>query len=151
MPKLIDLTGQHFGHLTVIKRAPTQLSAGSQAKTMWDCYCDCGKTVDISSQELRSGNTRSCGHDRLSGFKRYIKKHMEETPGTNIHQLTDKPAVTNKTGYRNISIAYRSGVKYYRVSIQFKRKQYGHMVKTLDEALKVREELRKKYWPNYKQ
>lgn len=86
----------------------------------------------------------------MNGIKRYIKQHMEETPGTNLHQLKDKVPVNSKTGYRNISIRYKSGVKYYRVSIQFKGKQHSHMVRTLDEALKAREALRKKYWPNYK-
>lgn len=150
MPKLIDLTGQHFGHLTVLHRAPNRLSKGGFPKVYWHCLCDCGREVDLSAQELRSDSTRSCGHDRMSGLKRYIKEHMEETPGTNIHQLNDRPPITNKTGYRNISITHRSGVKYYRVAIQVKRKQYAHIVRTLDEALKVREELRQKYWPNYK-
>lgn len=149
MPKLIDLTGKQFGHLTVVKRAPTRVSSGGQPRTMWHCQCDCGRAADISSQDLRSGKVRSCGHDRLSGIKKYTEQHMKETPGTNVHQLSDRPASTNTSGYRNISTTYRNGVKYYRVNIQYKGKQYGHMVRTLDETLKVREELRSKYWPNY--
>lgn len=75
---------------------------------------------------------------------------MAETPGTNIHQLNDRPPVTNKTGYRNISTVIRNGTKFYRVAIQFKGKQHSQNVRTLAEALKVRETLRQKYWPNYK-
>lgn len=45
---------------------------------------------------------------------------MEETPGTNLHQLKDKVPVNSKTGYRNISTVIRSGTKFYRVAIQFK-------------------------------
>lgn len=75
---------------------------------------------------------------------------MEETPGTNLHQLKDKVPVNSKTGYRNISTVIRSGTKFYRVAIQFKGKQHSHNVRTLAEDLKVREALRQKYWPNYK-
>ncbi|GED91576.1 hypothetical protein LBSG162_06810 [Lentilactobacillus buchneri subsp. silagei] len=86
----------------------------------------------------------------MNGIKRYIKQHMEETPGTNLHQLKDKVPVNSKTGYRNISTVIRSGTKFYRVAIQFKGKQHSQNVRTLAEDLKVREALRQKYWPNYK-
>ena len=58
MGKLIDLTGQRFGRLTVIKRAGIS-KHGQSAK--WVCQCDCGKTTVVGSYELRSGNTKSCG------------------------------------------------------------------------------------------
>ena len=37
--KLIDLTGQRFGKLTVIKRAE---NAKSNTSPRWLCHCDCG-------------------------------------------------------------------------------------------------------------
>ena len=40
MPKFIDLTGQKFGRLTVIDRAPNKNS-----RTAWNCLCDCGNRV----------------------------------------------------------------------------------------------------------
>lgn len=53
---LIDLTGQRFGRLTVIKRAENK-----SGDTRWECLCDCGKTTVVRSQYLRGGNTKSCG------------------------------------------------------------------------------------------
>lgn len=55
--KLIDLTGQKFGRLTVIERAPTK-----NKRTMWKCVCNCkDKTVCIvNGESLRSGKTKSC-------------------------------------------------------------------------------------------
>jgi hypothetical protein len=38
MPKFIDLTGQKFGRLMVIKRAPNKNN-----RTAWLCECECGK------------------------------------------------------------------------------------------------------------
>ena len=37
MPKLVDLTGQRFGKLTVLKKAPSR-----NGKVYWLCQCDCG-------------------------------------------------------------------------------------------------------------
>ena len=54
---LIDLTGKRFGKLTVIERTQNDLSYGSK----WLCRCDCGNTVVVLSNNLRRGNTRSCG------------------------------------------------------------------------------------------
>ena len=57
MSKLIDLSGQRFGLLTVIER--DGLSANKHAT--WLCKCDCGNTVVCMSCNLISGKTKSCG------------------------------------------------------------------------------------------
>ena len=58
MPPLKDLTGQKFGHLTIIKRAPNK-----GKHVAWECKCDCGKTVEIRGNNLTRKNDRttSCG------------------------------------------------------------------------------------------
>lgn len=56
--RLIDLTGQHFGRLTVIKRVE---SSGKHKRGMWLCKCECGKEIIVASDKLRSGHTKSCG------------------------------------------------------------------------------------------
>ncbi len=57
MGKLIDLTGQRFGKLTVIER-----SANSKdGKAYWKCKCDCGKETIVRSSNLRGGQVQSCG------------------------------------------------------------------------------------------
>lgn len=56
MPKFIDLTSVKFHRLTVIKR-----SASKGKGAFWECLCDCGKTITVFGQSLRTGNTRSCG------------------------------------------------------------------------------------------
>ena len=59
--KIIDLTGQRFGKLTVIERADDYVTPSGYKKIMWKCVCDCGNTVITSRGNLRSGHTRSCG------------------------------------------------------------------------------------------
>lgn len=52
----IDLTGQRFGKLVVIKRADNH-----GRRTAWLCLCDCGTEKVVIAESLRSGNTKSCG------------------------------------------------------------------------------------------
>lgn len=57
MGKLIDLTGQKFGKLTVLQRAPYCKSG----HIYWTCWCECGNIKDICGNNLRNGVTTSCG------------------------------------------------------------------------------------------
>lgn len=58
MSKMIDLTGQRFGRLTVIEKAPKQKGC---TNAVWLCKCDCGNEVIIRSVSLRKGKSLSCG------------------------------------------------------------------------------------------
>lgn len=51
-----DLSGQRFGRLVVLERAPND-----GRRTMFRCICDCGNEVIVRAENLKSGNTRSCG------------------------------------------------------------------------------------------
>ena len=57
MPTLIDLAGQRFGRLTVMRC----VRRGGGRHVLWLCRCDCGRVAHVSSDSLRSGGTRSCG------------------------------------------------------------------------------------------
>lgn len=50
-----NITGQKFTRLLVMS-----LNAGSK-KRLWNCLCDCGKTITATTNSLLSGNTSSCG------------------------------------------------------------------------------------------
>lgn len=52
----LDLTGDKYGMLTVLGRAP---DTGGQAA--WRCQCDCGNETVVRMCDLRTGHTRSCG------------------------------------------------------------------------------------------
>ena len=59
--KLIDLTGQVYGRLTVIKRVDDYISPSGDRKVQWLCKCKCGKEVIVTGNNLRKGNSKSCG------------------------------------------------------------------------------------------
>jgi hypothetical protein len=52
--------GDSFGRLTVIRRAPRNEAAKNRA-VRWACRCACGAEVDVRSDQLRGGITKSCG------------------------------------------------------------------------------------------
>ena len=58
-----DLTGQNFGYLTVLKKAPFYSKNNT---TMWECQCICGKKINVQRNNLLSGNTVSCGCKKMS-------------------------------------------------------------------------------------
>ena len=56
MRKTIDLTGQKFGRLTVIKKV------NQIGKTKWLCQCECGNTKEVYAYNLIGCScTQSCG------------------------------------------------------------------------------------------
>lgn len=139
-----NLIGKHFGHLTVIAKSNRR---GTQHEYLWVCQCDCGKKVLESTSMLNSGQATSCGHVRLERSK----KNLQFTESRHQKQLNDRLPVTNTSGYKNImKVTLKSGATRYRVSVVYDHKQHSKQVETLKEALKVRETLRKKWWPNYK-
>ena len=57
MPKSSDLTGKIFNRLTVIKKADIKKSN----RLTWHCKCECGNEIDVITNHLTSGHTKSCG------------------------------------------------------------------------------------------
>ena len=57
MPRRIDLTGQRFGRLVVLRYA----GRSQGKKNLWFCKCDCGNEKIVAIDKLNSGNTKSCG------------------------------------------------------------------------------------------
>lgn len=57
MGKFIDIIGQKFGRLLVIKLA----QRGNRNRIRWLCRCDCSKEKIVYSDHLKNGSTKSCG------------------------------------------------------------------------------------------
>ena len=63
--KIIDLTNQVFGDLTVISRAENN----SDNKAQWLCQCICGNTRIVLGKKLRSREITHCGCKRKTTAK----------------------------------------------------------------------------------
>lgn len=57
MPKLYDLKDKEFNFLQVIEKCEN--SMGNQI--YWKCKCVCGKEINVTTRNLRSGKVKSCG------------------------------------------------------------------------------------------
>jgi hypothetical protein len=57
MPALIDITGHHYGRLTVINISHHD----RRGHILWACRCDCGTKAIVRRGDLQQGRTRSCG------------------------------------------------------------------------------------------
>ena len=69
-----DLTGQRFGHLTVLQQNEQNYV---NKHTLWDCQCDCGNIIQVDASRLISGHTQSCGCIRISHGEEKIKNILD--------------------------------------------------------------------------
>lgn len=56
MRDIVNLVGNKYGRLTVISFAGIK-----HKQAAWNCLCECGRLTVVCSQNLKRGNTRSCG------------------------------------------------------------------------------------------
>jgi hypothetical protein len=69
--RLIDITSQKFGKLTVVSRAAN--TPTGQAR--WNCLCDCGNSHVVTSQVIRSKISQSCGCLNLEVLSKRKRTH----------------------------------------------------------------------------
>lgn len=105
---IIDLTGQKFGRLTVIKQS-VKIARGGNIK--WECVCDCGKAISTTSYSLRIKNTKSCG---------CLK----------IERLIERSILPENEGlFREFFLRYRFGADQRGFSFNLTRPFFDKMVK----------------------
>lgn len=61
MPKIIDITNNIYGRLTVDKLSTPRPGVDWYGHTYWDCTCTCGSYVRARKDTLVTGRTTSCG------------------------------------------------------------------------------------------
>lgn len=58
----VDLTGQRFENLLVKEIGPViKTGKDKKKRRTWKCLCDCGQITYVTTGDLVSGNTKSCG------------------------------------------------------------------------------------------
>lgn len=84
MAKLIDLAGQRFNRLTVIKRAENKIKGRG---AYWLCQCDCGRKVVVRGSALKT-STKSCGclHSEMSR-QRVLKRSKHNMAYTRLYKI----------------------------------------------------------------
>lgn len=102
MGKMIDITGQIFGKLTVIENAGKL----DGRRYFWKCQCECGNLIVKPGASLRSGNTKSCGCGKYDGLKKYNTQQTTDTlimNGTKFGKLKVLEPIGYKPQYKGAS------------------------------------------------
>lgn len=90
--KLINLTGQRFGSLTVIDRAPNK-----KKQPAWLCQCECGTYTEVMGCNLRKeGGTRSCGCCSSSSGEKTISELLTKNSIPFIREYKFKDCLSKK-------------------------------------------------------
>ena len=99
MANFIDLTGQKFSRLVVLKRVYKK----NNTRTFWECECSCGNKTVVEGANLKNGNTKSCGCINKEKIGAVNKTHGKaRTPLYNVY-LSMKARCNNQKdqAYKN--------------------------------------------------
>ncbi len=72
----LDLRGQTFHYLTVIAKAQ---KLGNHIR--WNCLCRCGAETTVSTSDLRSNHTKSCGCWNVEVHTKRLTTHGDNRKG----------------------------------------------------------------------
>ena len=84
MGRFIDLTGQRFCRLIVVKREENI----KKGVTRWRCKCDCGNEIITTTTALKTGGCKSCGCLHVESARKQglaSKKHGDV--GTRLYRI----------------------------------------------------------------
>lgn len=103
LPKALDLTNQRYGRLVVTGFDKINKNSSGKSIRYWNCQCDCGNTVSVSTQNLRNGNTLSCGCYKREKVSHANYKHgQRKTRLYNIWNSMKKRCYnSNHQNYKN--------------------------------------------------
>ena len=154
MGRKIDLTGQRFGRLVVIRDSGERKNGQG---VIWECKCDCGEISVVYSMSLRNGDTKSCGclHKEVVSKKMKTKSCHEKTieakkgkdlvEGTSLSSLTQKANSKNTSGQKGVH--WDKATKRWISRIKFKGKHiYLGRYADKQDAIDARLEAEEKYF-----
>jgi hypothetical protein len=81
----MDLTGERYGRLVVMRSDGVHRYPSGQTARWWMCQCDCGNLARVRDRTLRSGLTRSCGCLRSELARERAAKRNRETRPARTH------------------------------------------------------------------
>lgn len=103
MAKVLNIIGQKFGRLTVIKRVDNS----KQGKSRWLCKCECGVEKIIVGGNLKNGSVQSC--------KCLQRERLKDAIGL-------IPGLSNM---RELIISYKKSAKRRRIKYNLSEKQFS--------------------------
>jgi hypothetical protein len=104
MPPVKIEIGQKINYLTFLSKAPRKIGKTGLVYTQWNCLCDCGNNVIVTTKEIGKGR-KCCGCSTIIGkfklspeaklFSRKIKIYKRHAEDHNrVFELTDEECET---------------------------------------------------------
>ncbi len=148
----VDLTNQKFGKLTVIGKDPVQYRMPSGELTRrWICRCDCGNQVTVHHSHLLSGNTKSCGCERIKKSTERISADginvFERFEGTSVSSIKPERKLRkdNTSGVRGVYWDKRAQKWYAAIGVQGRQIRIGTF-QNIEDAEKARTDAEEKFF-----
>ena len=127
--KRLDLTGQRYGSLTVLR--PAENNGG---RTTWLCRCDCGEEITVKTYRLRGGQVTCC-HRCRGDFGLQALTYVD---GTCVEMLQNK-SVRRNNSCGVTGVDWLTAKHLWRASICFKgRRYYLGGFKQFEDAVNAR-------------
>jgi len=144
----IDLTGQTFGELEVIRISDKR---GQNNTRLWECLCKaCGKHTYVLGINLRAGYYKSCGclrdDKRDKGRDNHI--YSDTIDGTRKSSLKAKLHSGNKSGHKGVRFNESRQKWTAHIGFQGKQISLGYFL-TIEEAIAARQVGEEKYHKPY--
>lgn len=140
-----DLKGKKFGKLLVLKETDSRADRGS---IVWQCKCDCGNIVEITSKRLVNGLAVSCGCFQKERQKYSMEKlhNRQFKENTNIDLIAKQKANSNnQSGVRGVH--WCSSKNKWIATLSFQKKLVlNKTFSNKEDAIKARKAAEEKYF-----
>ena len=141
--KKLDLTGQRYGKLTVLRPAD---NVGET--TAWVCRCDCGSETIVQTSNLRRGNTKTCGCQHRKSKENPFG--LTFVDGTCVEVL-ESAKIARKNNRSGVSGVYwMPDKRVWRAAICFKGKRHSlGIYRNFEDAVKARKQAEEELYDNF--
>lgn len=154
MAELLDLTGNRYGKLIVLRRDGGRKDNGNY---FWICECDCGNRKSIRGTSLTKENgTRSCGCDQrkvasetgrrtvAENARKQIERNMSYRTNFQVIENSSLPK-NNTSGHKGVWWDKNREMWQAYIQVQGKKKHLGRFHK-YEDAVKARELAEEQYF-----
>lgn len=133
-----DIAGERYDRLMAVQPTNERDDSGS---IVWECICDCGKTVFYSVNRLHSGRVHSCGCLYEESRPACVKARRDIKNDTSISALVSakRPHANNTSGIPGVYFSKRDN--RWEAKIYFRKvRYYLGSYSTIHEAAAARKE-----------
>jgi hypothetical protein len=146
-----DITGEKSGALTAVRATGQRKIIGGNKQMLWECRCECGKSIFLTVGEFHNSGYKSCGCMQYKNMdKRLIPIRKQNiVDDTNLGIIKSKKINKNNTsGVRGVY--YNKKTKKWKAGLVFQKKYYhlGYF-KIKKDAIKARKTAEVEYFGQY--